>query len=104
MINYFKFSNKSSYPIKFSSTFNNKRTTKLVNEMSNFSFLKQKIYETLTPKLEEYKNLTNFKNLRPTIYFSISLKEQLKYIFGKTKLAYKSDRHKYLKLKPISSL
>jgi hypothetical protein len=27
-----------------------------------------------------------FKNLRPTIYFSISLKEQLKYIFGKNKL------------------
>jgi DNA-directed RNA polymerase subunit beta len=67
-------------------------------EMSNFKFLKQKIYETL-PKLENIKYLTNLKNIRPTIYFSISLKEQLKYIFGKTKLAYKSDRHKYLKTK-----
>jgi hypothetical protein len=50
--------------------------------MSNFKFLKQKIYETL-PKLENIKYLTNLKNIRPTIYFSISLKEQLKYIFGK---------------------
>jgi hypothetical protein len=41
----------------------------------------------------------NFQNLRPTIYFSISLKEQLKYIFGKNKLSYKPDRHKYLKTK-----
>ena len=39
------------------------------------------------------------KTLRPTIYFSTSLKEQLKYIYGKTKLQYKPDRHKYLKTK-----
>jgi DNA-directed RNA polymerase beta subunit len=31
--------------------------------------------------------LIKFQNLRPTIYFSISLKEQLKYIFGKNKLS-----------------
>jgi DNA-directed RNA polymerase subunit beta len=67
-------------------------------EMSNFSFLKQQI-KTIIPKIQSLKQLTKSKNLRPTIYFSISLKEQLKYIFGKTKLSYKSDRHKYLKTK-----
>jgi DNA-directed RNA polymerase subunit beta len=67
-------------------------------EMNNFSFLKQQFKEII-PKFNSLKELTTSKNLRPTIYFSISLKEQLKYIFGKTKLAYKSDRHKYLKTK-----
>jgi DNA-directed RNA polymerase subunit beta len=67
-------------------------------EMNNFSFLKQQVKETI-PKFNSLKELTTFKTLRPTIYFSISLKEQLKYIFGKTKLSYKSDRHKYLKTK-----
>jgi len=57
-------------------------------EMINFSFLKQK------SKLNNIKELIELKNLRPTIYFSISFKEQLKYIFGKSKL-----RHKYLKTK-----
>ena len=67
-------------------------------EMSNFSFLKQKVKETV-PKLKNVKDLIELKNLRPTIYFSVSLKEQLKYIFGKNKLSYKTDRHKYLKTK-----
>jgi DNA-directed RNA polymerase subunit beta len=67
-------------------------------EMSNFAFLKQQI-KSLTPKLNNVKQLIELKNLKPTIYFSVSLKEQLKYIFGKSKLTYKSDRHKYLKTK-----
>jgi DNA-directed RNA polymerase subunit beta len=67
-------------------------------EMQNFSFLKQNIKE-IVPKLNNFNALTNFQNLRPTIYFSISLKEQLKYIFGKNKLLYKPERHKYLKTK-----
>jgi DNA-directed RNA polymerase subunit beta len=67
-------------------------------EMINFSFLKKKIQEPI-PKLENIKELIKLKNLRPTLYFSISLKDQLKYIFGKTKLEYRSDRHKYLKTK-----
>jgi DNA-directed RNA polymerase subunit beta len=67
-------------------------------EMSNFSFLKQQI-KSIIPGLNNLKQLMELKNLRPTIYFSVSLKEQLKYIFGKNKLAYKSDRHKYLKTK-----
>jgi len=67
-------------------------------EMNNFLFLKQQFKEIL-PKYNNLKDLIKFKNLRPTIYFSISLKEQLKYVFGRTKLSYKSDRHKYLKTK-----
>jgi DNA-directed RNA polymerase subunit beta len=67
-------------------------------EMNHFSFLKQQVTEIMP----RFNNLTKFltvKNLKPTIYFSISLKEQLKYVFGKSKLSYKSDRHKYLKTK-----
>jgi DNA-directed RNA polymerase subunit beta len=67
-------------------------------EMNHFLFLKRQIKEII-PNCNNLKYLIKFKNLRPTIYFSISLKEQLKYIFGKTKLSYKSDRHKYLKTK-----
>jgi DNA-directed RNA polymerase subunit beta len=67
-------------------------------EMQNFSFLKQNIKE-IVPKLNNFNALTNFQNLRPITYFSISLKEQLKYIFGKKKLLYKPERHKYLKTK-----
>lgn len=69
-----------------------------ISEMSNFSFLKQQI-RTIIPKLNNVKQLTELKNLKPTIYFSVSLKEQLKYVFGKNKLTYKADRHKYLKTK-----
>lgn len=67
-------------------------------EMSNFAFLKKNIKDTI-PKLNNIKDLSELKNLRPTLYFSITLKEQLKYIFGKNKLSYKADRHKYLKTK-----
>ena len=67
-------------------------------EMSNFSFLKQQV-NTIIPTLSNLKQLTELRSLRPTIYFSISLKEQLKYVFGKNKLEYKPDRHKYLKTK-----
>ena len=67
-------------------------------EMRNFSFLKHNIKELIT-KINNVNQLTLFKNLQPTIYFSLSLKEQLKYIFGKNKLSYKSERHKYLKTK-----
>jgi DNA-directed RNA polymerase subunit beta len=67
-------------------------------EMHNFQFLKQNLNQTLS-KITSIKKLIEFPNLRPTIYFSISLKEQLKYIFGKDKFLYKSERHKYLKTK-----
>jgi len=67
-------------------------------ELGNFSFLKKKVKQ-LTTKIDDVSKLINFENLRPTIYFSISLKEQLKYVFGKNKLLYKPERHKYLKTK-----
>jgi len=72
-------------------------------ETSKFSFLKQQIQKIL-PKLHEIDKLTKFQKLRPTIYFSTSLKEQLKYNFSNSKsdessLYYDSERHKYLKTK-----
>jgi len=67
-------------------------------ETSNFSFLKKRI-KKLTLKLNEINEFNQFQKLRPTIYFSTSFKEQLKYVFGKNKLVYKADRHKYLKTK-----
>nr|YP_004376566.1 DNA-directed RNA polymerase beta chain [Fistulifera solaris]BAK18932.1 DNA-directed RNA polymerase beta chain [Fistulifera solaris] len=67
-------------------------------KMKTFSFLNQQLSSTL-PKLNSILSNLQSENLRPTIYFSVSLKEHLKYIFGKNKLAYKPDRHKYLKTK-----
>lgn len=66
--------------------------------MKNFSFLKKNLTQ-LVSKINYVNKLIEFQNLRPTIYFSSSLKEQLKYIFGKNKLISKPDRHKYLKTK-----
>jgi len=45
--------------------------------------------------------LYNFLTLKPIIYFPISLKDQLKYIFGKkeSQYKYKTKQHKYLKTK-----
>jgi DNA-directed RNA polymerase subunit beta len=65
-------------------------------EMSNFLFLKKQIKE-LIPQLSSIDQLLKLKTLRPTIYFSTSLKEQLKYIYGKPKGDSKPDRQKYLK-------
>lgn len=67
-------------------------------KMKTFSFLNQQLSSTL-PKLNGILLNLQSQNLRPTIYFSVSLKEHLKYVFGKNKLAYKPDRHKYLKTK-----
>jgi len=67
-------------------------------EINKFSLLKQQIHK-INPKIKQLSELTQLKKVRPSIYFSTSLKEQLKYIFGKNKLLYKTDRHKYLKTK-----
>jgi DNA-directed RNA polymerase subunit beta len=67
-------------------------------ETSNFPFFKKRI-KKLTLQLNAINELNKLNKLRPTIYFSTSLKDQLKYIFGKNKLIYKADRHKYLKTK-----
>jgi hypothetical protein len=73
-----------------------KQSKDWMNKMVYFSFLKQNVKQ-IVPNITSIQQLIGLNNLRPTIYFSISLKEQLKYIFGKNKLLYKSDRHKYLK-------
>lgn len=75
-----------------------KQSQEWLIEVSNFSFFKKKI-KKLTLDLTEINELNKMAQLKPTIYFSNSLKDQLKYIFGKNKLAYKADRHKYLKTK-----
>ena len=67
-------------------------------QMSDFLFLKKQIKERI-PKRNIVKQLLELQTLRPTIYFSTSLKEQLKYVFGKNRLLYKPDHHKYLKTK-----
>ena len=57
--------------------------------MSNFSFFKQQI-----PNLQNIKQLIEFPNLRPPIYFSVSFKDKYKYV-GEPK----PKDHKYLKTK-----
>jgi hypothetical protein len=47
-------------------------------EMENFHF-KTNLDQTL-PKIHTFTQLLNFSNLRPTIYFSISLKDQCRII------------------------
>lgn len=69
-----------------------------LSEMRNFYFLKRTVQQ-VTQKIKETNHIIEFKELRPTIYFSTSLKDQFKYIFGKNKLLYKPDRHKYIKTK-----
>jgi hypothetical protein len=67
--------------------------------MRNFYFLKYTVKQHYTKSKRHLMKLIQFKELRPTIYFSTSLKDQLKYIFGKNKLLDKPDRHKYIKTK-----
>lgn len=67
-----------------------------ISEMTNFLFLKKQVKQVI-PQLESIDQLLKFKNLRPTLYFSTSLKEQLKYLYGKFKSETKADRQKYLK-------
>jgi len=73
-------------------------TTKWLNAMKNFQFLKTNFSNNVT-KINEISQLVDSPNLSPTIYFSNSLKDQFKYVFGKDKFNNKSDRHKYLKTK-----
>jgi DNA-directed RNA polymerase subunit beta len=66
--------------------------------MGNFSFLKQTVGQLIL-KINSINKLIQFQNLRPMIYFSTSLKEQLKYIFKSRKIGYDAKRHRYLKTK-----
>jgi len=83
-------------------------------EFNKFSFLTKKINKTLTI-LTEFNEVSKFSSFKPTIYFSISLKDQLKYIFPnfqnkaniskakirqmKMKFIADPGRHRYLKTK-----
>ena len=75
-----------------------KDTTDWLKEMKDFQFLKSH-WNTRRNKVHSIRQVIEFSNLSPTIYFSRSLKDQFKYIFGKDKFVYKSERHKYLKTK-----
>ena len=64
----------------------------------NFYFLKQ----NLRISKEKYKKIFLTKNweiLSPSIYFSQSLKDQLRYIFKKSEFSYQTERHQYTKSK-----
>ena len=75
-----------------------KDTIHWLKEVEDFQFLRTNVRDTLT-KTNPIIQLIEFFNLRPTIYFSNSLKDQFKYVFGKDKFTYKLERHKYLKTK-----
>ena len=66
--------------------------------LSSFVFLTSH-FKKLIPKLGQINQLVQNQSFRPTIYFSDSLKEQLKYVFGKNNLLYNPNQHKYLKTK-----
>ena len=66
--------------------------------LQNFYFLKQ----NLGISKEKYKKIFLPKNsgiLSPSIYFSQSLKDQLRYIFKKSNFSYQTERHQYTKSK-----
>ena len=69
-----------------------------LKEIENFQFLKSNFVDNLNT-INSISPLIEFSNLRPTIYFSNSLKDQFKYVFGKDKFTHKLERHKYLKTK-----
>ena len=70
-----------------------------LNELHDFYFLKQ-INQELNKQVNETISLSKNNDLRPNIYFSKSLKDQLKYVFKKrNQLQLNPDRHKYIKSK-----
>jgi len=75
-----------------------KKSQNWLFEMSNLLFLKKPLKQ-LFPRILNITQLIDSHNLRPTIYFSISLKDQSKYIFAKDSLLDNPRRHKYLKTK-----
>jgi DNA-directed RNA polymerase subunit beta len=70
-----------------------------LSELKNFHFLKQTSIK-LNKQVQETLLLVNSIDLDLNIYFSKSLKDQLKYVFKKKKrIQYRPDRHKYIKSK-----
>jgi DNA-directed RNA polymerase subunit beta len=75
-----------------------KKSQNWLFEMNHLLFLKKNLKE-LSLRILDITRLINSKNLKPTIYFSISFKDQSKYIFGADPLIHNPRRHKYLKTK-----
>lgn len=70
-----------------------------INSLQNFSLLKQNLGNNSISYLY-LSNSNNFLSLRSTIYFSKSLKDQLRYTFKKiSDISYSPDRHQYTKSK-----
>ena len=69
-------------------------------EISNFSFL-QIGFSHLVRKISDIVNLIDSTNLRPTIYFSNSLKDQLRYMFEEKNKKEKNKKDKEEKNEPI---
>lgn len=70
-----------------------------ISILQNFSFLKQNL-ENDQICYKRFANSNNLLSLRSTIYFSNSLKDQLRYTFKKiSAIGYISDRHQYTKSK-----
>ncbi len=67
-------------------------------KLKQFFFLKPHLKYT-TSKFKTLNQVFQLKTLKPTIYFSVSLKDQLKYVYKKGKPKNKPDRHNYLKTK-----
>lgn len=74
------------------------RSCQWLEELKNFPFFKQNFNRTFS-SIKDINKLIKFSNVSPTIYFSISLKEQLKYIFRNNNFFYDSQDNKYLKTK-----
>lgn len=77
--------------------------TKLANlkidSFQNFFILKQNL-ENVSISYTRFSNYNNLLSLRSTIYFSKSLKDQLRYTFKKiSDIGYSPERHKYTKSK-----
>lgn len=75
-----------------------KKSQNWLIEMSNLLFLQKKLKDFF-PKILDITKLIDSQKLRPTIYFSISFKDELKYVFNEDALVYNPLRHKYLKTK-----
>ena len=70
-----------------------------IDTLENFSLLKQNTENDIIA-YQQFANFNNLSNLRSTIYFSKSLKDQLRYTFKKiSNIGYISDRHQYIKSK-----
>jgi DNA-directed RNA polymerase subunit beta len=101
-----KYKNLIIFSLKLSQLYLNKNLillTKLsnlkINTLQNFLILKENLeYDAKSYKL--FSNSNKLLNLKSTIYFSKTLKDQLRYTFKKiTDIGYLPDRHQYTKSK-----